>query len=188
MPTRFIQTLPGAAEPVSLAQAKLQLRSDCDEEDALISVNITTARQAAEDRLQRALVPSLWQLTLDTWSPAIELHRPPVQSVESVRYVDAAGQWQTLPTSHYIADLASEPARLVPAPGRAWPALQARINAVEVTYTAGYPAGQVPGPVVAWILLALGDLHEQRSRSAERPAVPQRFADSLLDVYSIPVL
>ena len=185
MPTRRIATVAGAPEPVSLAQAKLHLRTDCDDEDVMIGVNITTARVAAEDRLQRALVPSTWQLTLDTWPAVIELHRPPLQTVESVRYFDEAGQLQTVPPADYIIDLASEPARLVPAPGKAWPALQDRINAVQIDYTAGYPAGQVPAPVVAWMLLALGDLQEQRSRSDSKPAVPQHFADSLLDTYTV---
>lgn len=185
MPTRRIATAAGATEPVTLAQAKQHLRTDCDDEDVMIGMSITTARTAAEDRLQRALVPSTWQLTLDEWPDVIQLQRPPVQSVEAVRYVDQAGQLQTLPPADYIIDLASEPARIVPAPGKSWPALQDRINAVEVDYVAGYPAGQVPAPLTAWMLLVLGDLMEQRSRSDSKPAVPQHFADSLLDTYIV---
>lgn len=44
------------AEPVTLEEAKLQLRVEFDEDDALISSYITAARQWAEGFLNTALV------------------------------------------------------------------------------------------------------------------------------------
>ncbi len=54
MPMQLIT--PAAAEPVSLAEAKLHLRVDFDEDDALIQALISAARQAAETLTQRQLV------------------------------------------------------------------------------------------------------------------------------------
>jgi hypothetical protein len=34
-------------------------------------------------------------------------------------------------------------------------------------------------------LLALGDMYNNRERSAEKPVVPQNFADALLDTYRL---
>lgn len=64
------------AEPVTLEEAKLQLRVEFDEDDALISSYITAARQWAEGFLNTALViaegeepPEVKQ----TWKQAILL-------------------------------------------------------------------------------------------------------------------
>jgi len=182
MPARRIATT--ADEPLSLYEAKAHLRAaDCDDEDDLIAALIATARQALEDRLQRALVPSTWRLSLPGFGAALELPMPPTVSVQAVRYWDAAGAQQTLDPAQYMLDAVAEPAQLVPAPGTAWPATQERPNAVEVDYTAGYT--ELPAPLRSWMLLAIGDLYTRRERSAEKPAVPQDFADGLLDPYRI---
>ena len=185
MPVRKIAAVPGAVQPVSLEEAKAQTRTDCADEDGLIGGYITAATDAASDRLQRALVPTRYRLTLDSFPSAIELLLPPIISVQSVKYIDANGAQQTLDPQDYFLDSVSEPGYLVPAAGRAWPATQDRINAVEVEYTAGYADSAIPSPIKSWILLAVGDLYEQRTRSAEKPVVPQFFAESLLDTYKI---
>jgi uncharacterized phiE125 gp8 family phage protein len=186
MPARRI-AITADQEPLTLYEAKAHLRAaDCDDEDELITALIATARQALEDRLQRALVPSTWRLSqpaFGAYGAALELPMPPTHSVQAVRYWDAAGAQQTLPTTDYLLDAVAQPAQLVPAPGKAWPATQERPNAVEVDYTAGYT--ELPAPLRSWMLLAIGDLYTRRERSAEKPAVPQHFADSLLDPYRI---
>jgi uncharacterized phiE125 gp8 family phage protein len=183
MPARRL-TITANQEPLTLYEAKAHLRAaDCDDEDSLIAALIATARQALEDRLQRALVTSNWRLSLPAFSEALELPMPPVVSVQALRYWDATGVLQTLPPSAYLLDAVAEPAKLVPAPGTAWPATQERPNAVEVDYTTGY--AQLPAPLRQWMLLAIGDLYARRERSSEKPAVPQDFADGLLDPYRI---
>lgn len=186
---RKIDAAPGSVQPVSLEEAKAQTRVDCDDEDSLLGMYIHAATDAASDRLQRALVPTRYRLTLDAFpAEAIDLLLPPVTSVQSVTYTDKSGVHQTLPEQAYFVDIVSEPARLLPAVGADWPATLDRANAVQVEYTAGYPDSAVPTPVKQWILLAVGDLYEQRTRSTERPVVPQNFADSLLDAYKVWVI
>ncbi len=185
MPVRKIATVEGATPPVTLVEANAQTRTDCADEDVLMAAYIEVATQAASDRLQRSLVPTRYRLTVDSFPDALELLMPPITSVESVKYIDINGDQQTLDPQDYFLDSVSEPGYLVPSSTRAWPCTQDRINAVEVEYTAGYPAGTVPTPIKQWILLAIGDLYEQRARSAEKPAVPQHFADGLLDTYRI---
>ena len=185
MPVRKIAAATGAVQVVSLQEAKAQARVDCADEDSLVGLYIGAATDAASDRLQRALVPTRYRLTLDSFPSAIELILPPILSVESVKYIDATGTQQTLDPQDYYLDSVSEPGYLLPAVGRAWPATQDRTNAVEVEYTAGYAGSAIPPPIKQWILLAIGDMYEQRTRSAEKPVVPQSFADSLLDTYKI---
>jgi uncharacterized phiE125 gp8 family phage protein len=185
MPVRIIAPAAGAVQPVTLSEARSQTRADCNDEDAFLGLLISVATQAATDRLQRALVPTRYRLTLDSFPDAIELLMPPISSVESVKYIDISGDQQTLDPQDYFVDSVSEPGYLVPAAGRAWPATQDRINAVEVEYTAGYPGSAIPLPIKQWILLAIGDMYANRERSAEKPAVPQDFAEGLLDPYKI---
>lgn len=183
MPARRIAQ--PTVEPMTLAQAKLHLRVDYDDDDELIASLITVARATAEDRLGRSLMNCTWRLTVDKFSPALELPNPPCISVESVKYFDMDGIERTLDPVDYFVDTVTEPAYIVPAAGRAWPCTQDRINTVVVDYTAGYgtTADKVPTPIVQWMKLAIGDMYDNRNRSSDKPCVPQNFADSLLDVY-----
>jgi uncharacterized phiE125 gp8 family phage protein len=185
MPVRIIAPAAGAVQPVTLAEARAQTRADCTDEDPLITALIAVATQTASDRLQRALVPTRYRLTLDSFPDAIELLMPPIISVESVKYIDINGTQQTLDPQDYYLDRVSEPGYLVPTYGRIWPETQDRVNAVEVEYTAGYPDSAIPVPIKQWILLAIGYMDANRERSAEKPVVPQHFADALLDTYRL---
>ena len=190
MPT--IKITDATVEPLTLAAAKAHLREEQDEthNDQLIAGLITVARQAAEDRLQRTLIQSTWLRTLACFPAAggaVELHMPRVISVESVHYINAAGALTLLDPSAYELEATAEPGLLLPVHGLRWPFVQARPGAVRVQYKAGYgaTAATVPAPIVQWIKLALTDLWANRSRSAERPVLPQEFADGLLDTYKI---
>lgn len=190
MPTTRLTPATAPPEPITLAEANTHLRCTCDDENAYVTMLIGVARAEAENRMQRTLVPSQWRLALDAFPAAAEpisLAMPPAVTVDSLTYWQADGTQATMAPSAYLLDSISEPARLVPAPGTSWPTgLQQRPGAVLVTYSAGYATpAHVPLPVKQWMLLAIGDMYERRSRSDERPAVPQHFADSLLDVYRI---
>ena len=71
---------PPTGEPVSLAEAKLHLRVDVDDDDALIGSIISAARQAAETLTGRQLITSRWKLVLDAFPcQTILLAKCPVQ-------------------------------------------------------------------------------------------------------------
>lgn len=179
--TRLIALVDPNLLPVTLTEAKIQNRVDCPDEDSLTTSYILAATQHAADKIGRALMPARYRLTLDSFPDVIEL-LPPVLSLESVTYVDKAGATQTLALGSVLLDSISEPGRLFPAPGTNWPeTMTGRPNAVTIDFTAGYSAGAIPPPVKQWILLAVGDMYERRSRSSEKPSVPQQFAEGLLD-------
>lgn len=173
-------------EPFNLAEAKRHLRIDYSDSDLDSDINalITTARTTAEDRLQRTLVSTQWLYTVERIDRCHALPMGPIISVEQVQIRDITGQLQTLePTDWRLVD-----DYLMPAVGvQNWATYLVEPGAVRIAYTAGYgdTAATVPKPIVQWIKLALTDLKEQISRSAERPALPQEFADSLLDAYRV---
>jgi uncharacterized phiE125 gp8 family phage protein len=187
MATRLI-TGP-AAEPITLDEAKNHLRVDFSDDDDLISAIITAARVYCEQWTQRAFVTQTWELVIDSFpgsgvrtstssvptfsssSGEILLPFPPLQSVVSVKYDDAAGNEQTLGALDYDVDNVSQPGWVVPSssgwPGSIWPG----INSVRVRYVAGYLPGtnspidlaaNVPGVIKSAMKLYIGQLYDQR--------------------------
>ena len=182
---------PPAAEPVTLAEAKLHCRVDIGDDDALINALITAARQKCEHETGRALMSQTWEKTLDAFPDAIELPNPPVSSIVSVNYMDVHGVEQTLASASCTLDNASDNSLhyLVPAYGHAWPDTLPDINVVKVRYAAGYAdASHVPATLKAWMLMAIGTLYRQREviiTGGIVAEVPRDFFSGLLDPYRI---
>jgi len=204
MPLQLVT--PPAAEPVSLAEAKLHLRVDFPDEDALIASLIAAARQAAETITGRQLVTARWKLVLDSFpgpslmgvpaglsfslpGHAILLPKCPVQSVAAIEYLDMASVVQIMPPAEYTVDAACEPARVTPVFGRIWPIALPQIGAVTVTFDAGYgTAASVPEGIKSWIKLRVGSLYAHREEVAvlSRGKIePLPFIDGLLDPYKV---
>jgi hypothetical protein len=121
---------------------------------------------------------------------AIMLPFPPLLTVDSIVYQNPAAVLTTLPTANYVVDNNSEPARIVPALGFAWPSTLLQIDAVTVTFTVGYGPAEtdVPEGIRSWMLLMVATLYEnrelvailQKGRLQELP-----YIDGLLDPYRV---
>lgn len=157
---------PPTSEPVSIEETKDHLRVDGDVEDALIGLYVQMAREAVEHETWRAFLPQTWDLALDAWpeSGAIELPRPPLQSVTSITYRDSALATHTLATTAYRVDTAAEPGRVVLAPGAAWPSDELDTGKpIRVRFVAGYAsAADVPAMARAAILLQVAEIYANR--------------------------
>jgi hypothetical protein len=145
-PLSYKDTSQPTIEPVSLDQAKAQLRVETTftNDDALITGLIVAARQYCEKVMNRAIFNRNMQMTLDYfpfpdfgstinsndnfplfsryWSDlAIRLPKPQCVSVANITYMDLTGNTQTLSSASYTTDVNSEPARIVPVPFQYWP-------------------------------------------------------------------
>ena len=187
------QLSPPAAEPLTLADAKLHLRVDADitEDDGLIAALIVTARQQAEHRTGRALVTQQWRLGLDRFADdSLELPLRKRRAVQSVPYLDAEGVRQTLAGAEYDVVTDELVGRLLPAFGKTWPDCRIRPGSVQVSYTCGYgAASDVPQSIKAWMLLAIGAWYENREAlTAGQPVaeLPRCFWEGLLDPFWVP--
>lgn len=129
-----------SSEPISLAEAKLHLKAETTDDDALIGTIIAAARELAEQRTDRALVDQRWERVLDVFPDAIQLARPPLVSVESLKYVDVNGVQQTIASTDYAVDDVSEPGYILPAFGTSWPSSRAEANAIRARFIGGYAA------------------------------------------------
>jgi uncharacterized phiE125 gp8 family phage protein len=166
---------PPEVEPVTLAEAKAHLRLDTSADDAYVSALITAARERVELFLRRALITQEFEYTIDCFPAGeIDLPRPPLQSVESIKYVDTAGTLQTLPSANYVADVSSnEVARVALAWNRFWPITRCSINAVVIRFVAGYGdlAEDIPQAIRHGILIEIANLYENREDSVVGQAV-----------------
>lgn len=128
-------------EPVTLDEAKQQCyipTSDTDTTmEALLDSIITAARSYGENRTWRTLVDSTLELRMDSFPDGvIELPRPPLVAITSVKYLDSNGTEQTLAASKYTVDTNSTPGRIEPT--ESWPSTKDVIDAVRIRYKAGY--------------------------------------------------
>ncbi len=179
-------TLP-AFLPVTLAEAKLHLRIDGNNEDAMIPMLIGAAVNLCQQLTGRSLMKQEWKLLVDGFEDEMQLPWPTILSVESVHYIDPDGATQTLDEAVYslVGD------SVVLAAGQKWPDAKADARSVWINYTAGYGAGNeaaqqaaVPASVKSWLLLTVGTLYANRESilsGASVAELPGRFADSLLD-------
>lgn len=180
-----------AVEPVSLAEAKLQCAIDSDTtafDSFLTDICIPSARAAAEQECDCALITQTWERVIDAFPLAeIELGKAPVQSIVSVRYLDTTGAQQTLSSAAYLLDADQPSGWLLPAYGYTWPATIDSANAVRVQFKAGYgdTASSVPPGIKNWILLRIGTLFRYREQfqTGQMSEIPNAFSDRLLDPY-----
>lgn len=188
MPARLV-TAP-TAEPISIAQAKAQLRVTDSAEDALITSLISVVRQACEDRIRRTIVKTGYELIAAAFSDRMELDRGPLLQVTSVKYLDTAGTLQTLAPSTYVVDqYAAVPAVLL-ASGATWPTVATgRPDAVRIAYDAGYCDETLtpppPAPLLHWMLLQLGHFYGNREAAGVTQLAPLAYGDDLLHRYRL---
>jgi uncharacterized phiE125 gp8 family phage protein len=164
-----------AVQPLTLEEVKQHLRVDYTDSDSIISAYIEAATSYVEGEHSftgRALVTQTWELVIDHFPVhEIKIPLPPLQSIDSIKYDDTAGDEQTLATTQYYVDDVSEPAWVVPIVG-GWPtAVLDAINSVRIRFTAGYPAttdsppdlrGNIPSAIKQAMLLHIGSFHEHR--------------------------
>lgn len=185
---------PPAAEPVSLADAKLFLRVDIPDDDLLIGAIISAARIHAETITRRTFMATTFDLVIDQfpfgggyynravrdlgigspgWLPTnggpLELPRPPLASVVSVTYLDGSNLPQVLDPARYRV-ITGTPGRILPAYGQVWPTTLPQVGAVTVRFLAGAadPA-TIDATALAAIRLMVGFLYENRSPDAAIP-------------------
>ncbi len=176
-----------AATPVTLAEAKAHCRVDHSDEDAWFGIAIAAATAKAEHELGRALITQTWEAVYDAFpAGGIELGRPTVQSIVSVKYLDGTGTEQTISSTGYVLDPDMLPGFVLPAAASAWPSAADAVNAVRVRFTCGYgdtPAA-VPANVRSWILMHIGTAYRNRETAVQGVSIselPNRYVDLLLD-------
>lgn len=171
-----VMTVTGSVTAITLSPAQV--------DDSLISALIQAAREQCEAITRRALISQTWQLVLDAFPDEIAVPLPPLQTVESIKYINSEGVETTLSAAEYLVEANSEPARIVPAYGYSWPSIRGDLGGITVEYEAGYgdTAADVPQSIKNAILLEIERLFERDPKTMEGLEMAR---DALLSQYRI---
>jgi uncharacterized phiE125 gp8 family phage protein len=192
---RFSKVLDTAAtsEPIALSEAKLFLKVDTSDDDALIGTIISSAREYVENFTGYQLLSATYTQYLDKFpnkNTAIELLMNPVSAVTHVKYYDSNNTLQTWDTANYDTDLKGKPARITLANDATFPTVYDRTNAVEIKFVAGYASTSATGfpkQLLNAMYLIIGHLYENRQDVIVGSIVTEmkKGADSILRQYRI---
>lgn len=161
-----IVTVAPVGEPLTLADARLQLRldeEDTDQDDHVKKL-IAAARAHIENFYGIPIIRQTRQTHLFSFGrDPIWLGDAHDIEVTLIQYYDAAGVLQTLAPTDYLVDHISRPAKLWPATMKAWPSALSRPSGVQITWQGGWPdAAAVPADLAHALKLLIGHWDQNR--------------------------
>lgn len=156
-----------ATQPVSLVEAKAQLRVEHDDDDALIEALIKAATERLDGyggALGRCLISQTWEIDIEETCAARSsaLGLAPARSISGIAIVSISGTEAVLPEADW--PVALRDGRIVRRSGLRWPDMTAPDDRVVARLTFGYglaPA-DVPAPLRQAILVHVASLYENR--------------------------
>ena len=177
-----------ASEPITLLEAKTQLRVESDEtdDDVWITSAITVVREQVESLTNRALMPQSLELAIGEFDSTIALPKPPFSSLTSIEYYDEDNALQTLSSDYYLVNDFVEPAEVVKKNDQTYPAVYNRPDAIRIKFATGYTdAASVPSSIKQAMLMLLTDLYDNRSAtSSQMSTVVVKWTPAVLNLLS----
>lgn len=149
-------TKPPETEPITLEEAKKYLRVPHDEDDSLIELNISQARQAVESSQNRAIAKQTIRQFLDKFpndNQPIILAKPPLKELKSFKLNGEE-------YNDYVLDDKQEPALIYPK--NEWTEIETKPNIIELEFEAGYEKEEIPKTTIAAMYQFLAHFYEVR--------------------------
>lgn len=175
-----------AAEPITTAEVKAQMRIEHSDDDTLIERLVDTAINFVDvtGSLGKAMITQTW----GEWFPpnpgVVSLALGPVQSVSAIKYYDTDNAIQTATLSDFYVLGPSSNTTIKPKAGKSWPTTFTRDDAIKVEYVIGYgnAASDVPDSVRHALMMLVAHLYENRELSADRAMAEVPFGfDAMID-------
>lgn len=167
------------AEPLTLAEVKLDRVVTHDQHNSLFEHYIQAARELAEQATGRALMPQVWQQLVPVGQYEIPLEKWPALEIVSLSINGAV-------VDHAALIAAGE---LEFYPGDNPLIVSRRFCGARVVlqYRAGYAtAAAVPASIKKWMLLKIGSMYEHReSEIAVTATTRLKYVGSLINHYRI---
>jgi uncharacterized phiE125 gp8 family phage protein len=172
MDLRETSPIPTAALPLAAFRDHLRLSSgfaDDTSQDALLEQYLRAAIASVEGRVARALFQRGYVLRLARWRDGYAQRLPiaPVQSLEAVTMIDAAGVENVIDPARYRLDADGMRPR-VEASGSALPAIPTG-GRVEIALTAGFGPvwDDIPADLRQAVLLLAAQYYEGRDSAGD---------------------
>ena len=172
MDLRETSPIPTAALPLAAFRDHLRLSSgfaDDTSQDALLEQYLRAAIASVEGRVARALFQRGYVLRLARWRDGYAQRLPvaPVQSLEAVTMIDAAGAENVIDPARYRLDADGMRPR-IEASGSALPAIPTG-GRVEIALTAGFGPvwDDIPADLRQAVLLLAAQYYEGRDSAGD---------------------
>lgn len=154
------------ALPVSVTEAKAQMRVDASDDDALIGrlVDVAVSYVDVQGALGAAMITQTWAQWLGQNPGTVTLLLGPVQAVTAVKYYDVDNALQTDTLSNYNVLGTSTRTIVAPKPGFNWPTTYQRDDAIKIEYRIGYgdASTDVPENIRHAMLMLIAFHYENR--------------------------
>lgn len=152
-------------EIISLAELKNHCRIDVSDDDDLLTAFRASAIQFVQEITGRVMGDVSAVVYLDHWHN-VTLQIAPITAINSIQYIDAGGNVQTLTTAFYYTDIAGSHARIkfhdVP------DLYDYAMNRVIINVDVGHPESDIPAPMVHAVRLLVALMYEQRAAAEIR--------------------
>ena len=132
--------------PVELESAKAYLKIDEGSEDSTVVDLLGFSTDWFQSVTGRQLIHAQYRQRYGCFAEVMKISRPPLVTVDAVKYLDADGAEQTLATSEYEVNTGSLLGEVHRSYDGEWPAIRGgRWNSISIEFTSGY--GAAPGDV-----------------------------------------
>lgn len=175
-------------EPLTLSDAKEHLKIQTTAEDRLIKGYIKASRIQLENKIKRALIPTSYNMKLDSFQDIITMPYPPLSSTIAnvvITYINATGTTSICASTCYTVDYESEPGKIYLAYNAAWPTdIRLIESAVKIAFRTGYTTATMPENAKLWMKYRVGMMYEHREPIIEGRTISyikRDFIDGLVD-------
>lgn len=155
-----------AVSPITLAEAKAQMRVEHSDDDAIVQrfIDVATAFVDANGALGKAMITQTWAQWLSPNPNVVEIMVGPVQSVSAISYYDIDGNLQSAALADFDVFGTSLKKTIRPKSGKSWPVTQQRDDAIRVEFVVGYgdAPSDLPQTVRHAIMLLVANWYENR--------------------------
>lgn len=185
---QYIRVVAAVTSAACVFGADVILKTGDSVEDSLLTALITAAREYCEGFTGRALATQTIEAYPEYFFGDMELPRPPLQSVASVKYKDSEGAETTLTEdTDYIVDTDSVFGRLALPYSKSWPTFTAYpVNPIRVRYDAGYSdADSVPQTIKLAMLLLVGHWYKNREAAGKVEGQIEFAVKALLTLHKV---
>lgn len=159
-------TSAAASEPITLTEAKTQLRVTDSNSDTEITSMITAAREMCESFTNSHFINTTLRMAFSYFpSTEIRLYGGRISSVTNVKYYDSDNSIQTWASSNYSVNTDAEPCLIFYGSTATFPSIYTgRSDAIQVNYISGYgsSASDVPMSIKQACLMTITHLFENR--------------------------